>query len=143
MAENNITNVVDSFFKNMDSVVGTKTVVGEPTTVGDAIIIPLVDVSFAMAAGSGTRDKKSSGAGGMNAKMSPSAILIIQNGHARMISVKATDAISRITDLVPELIDKFKARKNVTVDKEAAMDAAFPEEDPVSEDMGDAEDTEE
>ncbi len=132
MAENrnDITNAMDSLMKNMDHLIGSKTVVGEPTKVGDAMIIPLVDVSFGLAAGAGSRkngSNKDCAAGGINAKLAPSAILVIQNGHCRLISVKSTDAISKITDLVPELIDKFKARKNVNVDKDEAVESAFPE----------------
>lgn len=132
MAENknDIVNTMDSLMKNLDHLVGSKTVIGEPTTVGDATIIPLVDVSFGLAAGAGSRtngSNKASAAGGINAKLAPSAILVIQNGHSRLISVKGTDAITRITDLVPELIDKFKARKNMNVDKDEAVESAFPE----------------
>ncbi|MBR5421252.1 MAG: GerW family sporulation protein [Lachnospiraceae bacterium] len=129
-SENNITNVMDAMMSNMQHLVGSKTVIGDPVTVGDATIIPLVDVSFGLAAGAGSKANgasKSTGVGGMNAKMSPSAILILQGGHARLISVKDTGSISKIADLVPELIDKFKARKNVNVDVDEAKEAAFPE----------------
>ena len=135
MAENNITNVMDSLISNMEHLVGSKTVIGEPVKVGDTTIIPLVDVSFGVAAGAGYKangSKKDSGLGGMNAKLSPSAVLMIQDGHARMISVKDTNSISKIADLIPELIDKFKARKVVDLDNDEASDAAFPEGEDVS-----------
>ncbi len=135
MAENNISNVMDSLIKNMEHLVGSKTVIGEPVKVGDATIIPLVDVSFGVAAGAGYKangSKKDSGLGGMNAKLSPSAVLMIQDGHARMISVKETSNVSKIADLIPELIDKFKARKAVDTDPEEAAEAAFPEGEDVS-----------
>ncbi|MBR1471963.1 MAG: GerW family sporulation protein [Lachnospiraceae bacterium] len=126
--ENTITNVMDAMLGNMEHLVGSKTVIGEPTKVGDATIVPLVDVSFGLAAGASQRDcKKNGGMGGMNAKLSPSAILLIQNGHARMISVKESNNVSRIVDLVPELIEKLKARKSVDVDPQEAKESAFPE----------------
>ncbi len=68
MAENNFGNVMDSLMKNMDHLIGSKTVVGEATTIGDAIIVPLVDVSFGVGAGASTNDKKNGGAGGMSEK---------------------------------------------------------------------------
>ena len=135
MAENNISNVMDSLIKNMEHLVGSKTVIGEPVKVGDATIIPLVDVSFGVAAGAGYKangSKKDSGLGGMNAKLSPSAVLMIQDGHARMISVKETSNVSKIADLIPELIDKSKARKAVDTDPDEAAEAAFPEGEDVS-----------
>ena len=128
MADNNITNVMDAMMKNMDHLVGTKTVIGESVKVGDAVIIPLVDVSFGVAAGATSRDKKNAGAGGLSAKLSPSAVIMIQDGHARILNVKNTDSVSKIIDLVPEVLDKFKARKAVTVDEDEAAKAAFPEE---------------
>lgn len=47
-SENNFQTTVESLFKGMDSFITTKTVVGEAITVGDTIILPLVDVSFAV-----------------------------------------------------------------------------------------------
>ena len=128
MADNNITNVTDSLLKNMDKLISSKTVIGEPVKLDDAVIIPLVDVSFGVAAGSVSRDKKNSGAGGMNAKLTASAVLIIQNGHAKIMSVKNADSVRRIVDLIPEVMDKVKSRGAVTVDKEDAKDAAFPDD---------------
>ena len=131
--ENTITKVMDSMLGNMEHLVGSKTVIGEPTIVGDATIIPLVDVSFGIAAGASQRDcKKNGGMGGMNAKLSPSAILLIQGGHARLINVKETGSVSKIVDMVPEIIEKLKARKAVDVDEDEAKESAFPEGKDVS-----------
>ena len=46
MADNNFSGVVESLLKGMDTVLSTKTVVGEATEIGDTIILPLVDVTF-------------------------------------------------------------------------------------------------
>ena len=46
MAENKFDTTVASLFKGMDGFLSAKTVVGEPVTVNDTIILPLVDVSF-------------------------------------------------------------------------------------------------
>lgn len=127
MAENNFSNIVDSLLKNADHLVATKTVVGDASVVGDATIIPLVDVSFGVGAGANINDKKNGGVGGMHAKMSPSAVLVIQNGHAKLVSVKNNDTISKIVDVVPEIIDKIKAKKDGVIDSDDAVDAAFPD----------------
>ena len=74
MAENNFSAVVDSLLKGMNTILSTKTVVGEVTKVGDTIILPLVDVSFGVGAGATVNDKKNGGGGGFSAKMSPSAV---------------------------------------------------------------------
>ena len=61
--------------------------------------------------------------------MSPSAVLVIQNGHAKLVSVKNQDTLSKIVDLVPEVIDKIKQKKDGVVSNDEAVEMAFPEED--------------
>ena len=65
MADNSFNNTVESLFKGMDSFITTKTVVGDAIHIGDTIILPLVDVSFGVAAGAFSAEKKNNGAGGM------------------------------------------------------------------------------
>ena len=57
MAENNFKTTVEALFKGMDGVVSSKTVIGEAIHIDDTIILPLVDVSFAIGAGSFSGDK--------------------------------------------------------------------------------------
>ena len=61
MAENNFTGVIESLMKGMNTVLSTKTVVGEATKIGDTIILPLVDVTFGVGAGASAGDKKNGG----------------------------------------------------------------------------------
>ena len=129
MADNSYSNVIDSLLKNIDHVVSSKTVIGEPTTIGETIIVPLVDVSLGVAAGSSSNDKKNNGAGGFNAKMTPSAVLVIQNGHAKLVSVKNHDTLSKLVDFVPEVIDKIKEKKDKVMTSDEAIDKGFPEKE--------------
>ena len=52
MAENYFAATVEALFKGMDHFVTTKTVVGDAVKIDGAIILPLVDVTCGMAAGS-------------------------------------------------------------------------------------------
>lgn len=108
---------VESLFKGMDSFISSKTVVGEAITVGDTIILPLVDVSFGVAAGAFSEDKKNRGTGGMGGKMSPSAVLVLQNGQTKLVNIKNQDAVTKILDMVPDVINKFTG-KEVPEEKE-------------------------
>ena len=128
MADNGLTSVVDSLMKGMHSVLSTKTVVGEPTVIGDTIIVPLVDVSFGCASGSNLQDKKNSGAGGFWGKETPSAILVIKNGQTRLVNVKDQGTINKVLDMIPDLVDKFTTPKEQMVDDDVAKDIAFEEE---------------
>lgn len=129
MADNNFANVMESLFKGMDSFLSAKTVVGEPTQVGENIIIPLVDVSFGVGAGASVKDHKNTGAGGMSGKMSPSAVLIIRpDGTTRLVNVKSQDNITKVLDMIPDVVDHFKHKKDNDVTDDEALDVAFGEE---------------
>ncbi len=112
MADNKFDTTVSSLFKGMDGFLSAKTVVGEPVTVNDTIILPLVDVSFGVAAGAGNNDNKNKAAGGMGGKMSPSAVLVIHDGITRLVNVKNQDSVSKIIDMIPDIIDKIKSFKD-------------------------------
>ena len=128
MAENNFGGVVSSLLSGMNAVMSSKTVVGEATKIGDTIILPLVDVSFGVGAGSTSADKKNGGCGGFGAKMSPSAVLVIKNGTTKLVNIKNQDAVTKILDLVPDITDKFMHRKDDIMDSSEAVDIAFPED---------------
>ena len=137
MAENknDFNGTVQSLFSGMSGVLSTKTVVGDAVTIGDTIILPLVDVSFGMAAGakkngvqgtngSGTRDNSSqSSQGGMGVKMSPSAILVIHNGTTKLVNIKNQDGLTKVLDMVPDFVNKFAGGKKEEV-SEKAMETA-------------------
>lgn len=110
MADNNSNNfqtTVESLFKGMDSFITTKTVVGDAIHIGDNIILPLVDVSFGVAAGAFSENAKNNGAGGMGGKISPSSILVINKNGTKLVNVKNQDAVTKILDMAPDIISRF------------------------------------
>lgn len=121
--------VVESLLSKMDTALSTKTVVGAPTQVGDTIIVPLVDVSFGFGVGTGANEQKSStsGAGGLGGKMSPSAVLVIKDGATKLVNVKNQDTVTKVLDMIPELVDKFTKKEPMS--NEDAMDIAFPDKE--------------
>ena len=118
MADNNFKVTVEALFHGMDGVVSSKTVVGEAIHINDTIILPLVDVSFAVGAGAFNAEKKERGAGGIGGKMTPCAVLVIQNGHTRLVNIKNQDTITKILDMVPDVIDKFTGDKDEKMTEE-------------------------
>lgn len=112
MADNSFNNTVESLFKGMDSFITTKTVVGDAIHIGDTIILPLVDVSFGVAAGAFSQEKKNNGVGGMGGKINPSAVLVIQNGVTKLVNIKNQDGMTKILDMVPDFINKFTSGKD-------------------------------
>ncbi len=123
MAESSFNSVVNSLLEGMEGFLSSKTVVGEPVVVGDTILIPFVDVSFGVGAGTFRGDKKDNGAGGLTGKMTPTAVLVVQNNSTRVVSIKNQDTVTKIIDLVPEIMNKITAKKETTVSDDEVLKA--------------------
>ncbi len=108
MSDNNFNATVESLFKGMDSFLSTKTVVGDAVKIDDGtIILPLVEVSFGVGAGAFAGEKKNNAGGGLGGKITPSSVLVLQNGSSKVVNVREQDSVSKILDMVPDLINKF------------------------------------
>ena len=112
MADINFKGTVDALFQGMNGIVSSKTVVGDAIHIGDTIILPLIDVSFGVGAGAFNGDKKEKGAGGLGGKMTPCAVLVIQNGKTKLVNIKNQDTMTKILDMIPDAIDKFSSGKD-------------------------------
>ena len=121
MSETNFNQTVESLFKGMDSFLTTKTVVGDAVKFDDGtIILPLVDVSFGVGAGAFAGKEKNNAGGGMGGRISPSSVLVIQNGTTRLVNVKNQDVVTKVLDFVPDVINKFTSKSknnNDDIDK--------------------------
>ncbi|MCD8300947.1 MAG: GerW family sporulation protein [Clostridiales bacterium] len=121
---------VDALMKDMDGFISSSTVIGEPVNIEGAIILPLVDVTFGMAAGAFIAEKKKNSGGGVGAKISPSAVLVIKDDVVKMVSVKSQDGIMKLIDMIPDFVNKFMKKIDEKRDpegfaaKEEAREAA-------------------
>lgn len=129
MADANFKGTVEALFRGMDGVVSSKTVVGDAIHIGDTIILPLVDVSFAVGAGAFSEEKKEKGAGGLGGKMTPCAVLVIQNGKTRLVNIKNQDTMTKILDMIPDAIEKFSSKKEDKLTEDDVMDILDEEEE--------------
>ena len=123
MAENNFKETVESLFKGMDSFITTKTVVGDAIHIEDKIILPLVDVSFGVAAGAFMQEKKNTGAGGLGGKITPSAVLVISDGTTKLVNIKNQDGLTKVLDMVPDFVNKFTGGSKSDEDDVTVEDA--------------------
>lgn len=123
--ENGFKETLESLIKGMDGFVSAKTVVGEAIRMGDTTILPLVDITFGVGAGTYSGDKKNNGGGGIGGKMSPSALLVISaNGTTKLVNVKNTGGLNRVLDMMPDLMDRLTPEGK---DKESGKSSAKPE----------------
>ena len=112
MSENNFNSTVESLFRGMDNFITTKTVVGDAVKFEDGtIILPLVEVTFGVGAGAFAGNNKNNAGGAMGGKITPSSVLVIQNGSSKVVNVREKDSISKLIDMVPDVINKFSKSK--------------------------------
>lgn len=126
--QNTFESTVSSLFQGMDHFISSKTVVGDAITVGDTILLPLVDVSFGVGAGASASERKNNGGGGLGGKISPSAVLVIKDGNIRLVNVKNQDAVTKILDMVPDFVNKFAPGKKSDPEVEKAVQDILDEE---------------
>ncbi|MCI8806404.1 MAG: sporulation protein [Clostridiales bacterium] len=123
---------LDSLFSKMENFISTKTVVGDPITVGDITMLPLIDVSFGVGAGAsgnkGEKDSKGKNLGGLGAKIAPSAILVIQNGTVQLVNVRNTGSVDKLLNMVPGILSKFNLKTGFNAEQEKTNNM---EENPV------------
>lgn len=114
MADNKFDSTVESLFRGMDGFISTKTVVGDAVKFDDGtIILPLVDVSFGVGAGAWAKENGgASTAGGLGGKITPSSVVVLKDGHAKLVNVKNQDVVTKVLDMVPDVIDRFTKNKN-------------------------------
>lgn len=105
----NLNSSLEVLFNKMEGFISSKTVVGEPINIGDVIIVPLVDISVGVGAGSYERKEKNNEntGGGLGAKLSPSAMLVVQNGSVQLVDVKNQNSVNKLIDMVPGVVSKF------------------------------------
>ncbi|HAT02774.1 MAG TPA: sporulation protein [Oribacterium sp.] len=125
-SKNNVSEILNTLFHGMDSFVSSKTVVGEPVQVGNATLVPLIEVSCGMGAGGylNEKDKKNGdgGAGALSSKITPTAILVMENGNTKLVNIKNQDAMTKILDMLPDAIDKITGGNRISEKAQTAAD---------------------
>ena len=102
---------VDVLFHKVDDLVSTKTVVGDAIVVGDMTLLPLIDV--AVGAGVGAKESANA-AGGMGARITPSAILMIRPDGVQLINDNNQDPQTKLQEMAPAQHNKQKIGAEIT-----------------------------
>ena len=71
----------------------------------------------------------------MTGKVTPSAVLVIQNGATKLVNIKNQDAISKIIDMAPEIVDRITSffKKEKTEEEEQIEQAVEEASKPAEE----------
>ncbi|MBP2016960.1 putative spore protein YtfJ [Symbiobacterium terraclitae] len=107
--------IMDSVIAALEKHLSTKTVVGEPITMGSVTLIPVVDLMFGFGAGGGEgRDEKQGGSGsggGAGARLSARAVIVVRDGDVSVLPLGKGGAIDRIVEAIPGLVEKIGSIK--------------------------------
>ncbi len=99
-----------ALLEKLENLIATKSVVGETINVDGVLIIPFIDVSFGVGIGGSygaTTEKGNGEGGGAGAKMSPSAVLVVNGETVQLVNIKNQDSLNKLIDMVPNILNKF------------------------------------
>jgi uncharacterized spore protein YtfJ len=111
-----VENLVKTTLAEIEKVLSTKTVVGEPITIQDTTLIPLISAGFGFGAGGGsgkgeskTKGEGSGGGTGGGAYVKPVAVVIINKDGVKVEPIMGSlaGAIEKLGETIPNLIQKW------------------------------------
>lgn len=110
-----VENLVKTTLGEIEKVLTTRTVVGEPITLEGTTLIPLISVGFGFGAGGGegkgeAKQKGEGAAGGTGggAFVKPIAVVIIDKEGVRIEPIKGglASAIEKVGETIPHMVEK-------------------------------------
>lgn len=110
-----VQNLVKTCVQEIEKVLTTKTVVGEPMTVEGNTLIPLISIGFGFGAGGGSgrgQKERGEGVGGGAAGgggIKPVAVIIVNKEGVRIEPVKG--AVASIGERVADIVAKIMERR--------------------------------
>ena len=113
--DNPIKEIISGTINNLEGLIDTKNIVGDPITAPDGtIIIPVTNVSVGFGGGGSDLPNKNSSeklfGGGMGGgvKLTAEAFLVINNNNVRLIPVSnsSSSPLNKFVDLIPDMLDK-------------------------------------
>ncbi|MEL7566130.1 MAG: spore germination protein GerW family protein [Dehalobacterium sp.] len=114
---------LDTLFERLEKFFRSETVIGNPITVGEVTLLPIIDVGFGLGTGGGMgkdgkgNDGNGSGAG-VGAKISPNSILVIKGSDVSLIPLKDKGSLAKVLDMAPEIVNKLKDKMKEKENKE-------------------------
>jgi len=114
-----VQNLIKTSLAEIERILTTKTVVGEPMTVEGNTLIPLVSIGFGFGGGGGTgRGPKEKGEGvgggtGGGGGIKPVAVIVVNKEGVRIEPIKGTAAslAEKVADVVGKVMEKRGEKK--------------------------------
>lgn len=122
-----IETIVKTTMGEIEKMLNTKTVVGEPMVVDGTTLIPLISVGFAFGAGAGSgkmsqkqMQEGSGGGTGGGAGIKPVAVIVIDKNGVRIESIRGglSQALEKITESAMSMMMKKRESESAPKDPE-------------------------
>jgi len=115
MSDNKVSEILKDIVGELKNVARSQTVVGDPITVEQKTVIPVVKISLGFGAGGGQGEHEGKagfgGGGGGAAKIEPAAFIIMDQKKISLLSAKP-GKLDALIDAVPALFGKVKDLKD-------------------------------
>lgn len=103
---------IETIVSRLESLINTKTIVGDPIISGNITIIPIMTASFGFGTGSGEGSDPGKGGGkgsggGAGVRINPTALVVIQEGEVKVYSLAQKGTLEKLAGLIPEVVAKF------------------------------------
>jgi uncharacterized spore protein YtfJ len=132
---NNVVDILKGVVGELREISKSETIIGQPITVGNKTVIPIVKISvgFGAGGGQGEDEKKNSGfggGGGGGARIEPAAFIIMDEKGVSLLPAQKgkwgeiIDAIPDFAKKVSQWKDKFKSEGGEEADEDSPGEAS-------------------
>lgn len=109
----NIAELIKNTLNEIQELMSSKTIVGDPIQAGEHIVIPVSKVTFGFGGGGGEgSDKKNTGFGqgvGGGWSIEPIAFVVVGKDGAKLMTIGDRESIAgKLMDLAPKVMDSVK-----------------------------------
>ncbi len=133
---------------SIENMIDVNTVVGDMITCPDGtVIVPVSKVCFGFAAGgsefntnklnkfSDSAKLPFGGGSGAGVNIAPMGFLVVKDGNTKLLSVDGTNAIDRLVDIVPDVVNKANNLVQKIVDKPKSKEKRMEMQEQSPDDM--------
>ncbi|HBK84992.1 MAG TPA: sporulation protein [Firmicutes bacterium] len=107
---------LNQFTDQLENLISSKTVIGDPITVGEVTLLPIIKANFGFGMGSGNTDgvKRGGGSGGGGgAVITPIAIVVVCGKEVDMLVIDKQESkgLAPLLERLPAIIEKMPFMK--------------------------------
>ncbi len=112
---NQVEEIMRAIVGELKSMAKSETIIGEPITLGDKLVVPICKIAVGFGAGGGEGEQDGSkkgfgGGGGAGVTIEPAAFIVMAGEKVSLLPMKS-GRIGELVEMIPNLFDKLKGLK--------------------------------